>query len=1088
MSTNDTDIVKLSINDTFYDWYLKTNQIIDYVNPINVYDVFAGSGLSESRTGTPGTVEFSVATDSSLYGIGTLANTQGIEEVVLNYNALSASSVANTNVYSFQKAGDVIYKVQASDMLPPDLNGDHAFAGTITVADLIVDDGTITLNNTGTNRDNCGLVIESISETEPTNVFFTYDTNTLAWYSSEHLGVTENKGFVTNSTTTAIFPFIASETQAQVDLRLQTTTSGIPERFSINAEFDSTNTLTFSHYNNNVLISDILELTSSGTNGSSVVVKDTITITDVLNSTPFSNTPAATSIPVTDSTNGFLNNFVNRVVLPNNGASVGNFVYVNSSGEATPTDANTLSHTYQVGIVESIDGSDVTVITSGTFSGLLSGLTPGTIYYLDTTSGDVTDTNPESTDGTIGKPIFIATSTTSGIIIPDFTNIGGGGTTVIGGGLSDAFNTLIVKNAADATLRTYVASGNDTITFKEGSNISFTTGTTPDVITINSTSSVPDPGTADAYSILTSNSTSSFVYTGIGESSIIGRVTDGEVQSITLSEGSILGRGTGVDDNGVEALSPTQVLDILGFSSNSYLKNVVFEDYTGVPVYEYPDTNDGEILTIRAGDNITFDHNGSELIIHAGDISSTNATGGGSGSLAVGVVGKAFSTAVDTLGFQSTTNAVQFSANAQGASTVYVSGTISPDYLKLSGGSGTGSHTAGNTLRIIGDSTTGTTSRYTFSGTTETMTVGLTDTINVFKVAEKPNTANTFKGLVLSGGSSLGASSGSRDSLVLYDESNATRDNNTTSTAFNSKIAIKSWDLISYPDETRQTTYNGVQHDYCVSMYADTTASDTNGVYTLPFRFYEIVVDKLKVKDLTVDTAAKTTEYLGTVIGFGSNLLYSQTSTVIVRNDTQNAVPAGTSGMALRFHDDTIGAVTPDSYIYRPSADGVLDYSGKITEGTFIINGKISFGDIVSTDATLTSPSICRGAGDTIAIQSLGNAECNLSLTTSGSGELLIGRNGTNAYFSFDNGTNTYAFNLNADSNLDVTSFTIGTSAKGYKFNSTTFTSDAIDKGKVLMVGSVTGGRATVESKYIIRPLVGADVVNDPINTLYYTV
>jgi hypothetical protein len=1080
MSTNDTDIVKLSINDTFYDWYLKTNQIIDYVNPINVYDVFAGSGLSESRTGTPGTVEFSVATDSSLYGIGTLANTQGIEEVVLNYNALSASSVANTNVYSFQKAGDVIYKVQASDMLPPDLNGDHAFAGTITVADLIVDDGTITLNNTGTNRDNCGLVIESISETEPTNVFFIYDTNTLAWYSSEHLGVTENKGFVTNSTTTAIFPFIASETQAQVDLRLQTTTSGIPERFSINAEFDSTNTLTFSHYNNNALISDILELTSSGTNGSSVIVKDTITITDVLNSTPFTDIPAITSIPVTDATDGFLNQFVNRVVLVNNGASVGDFVYVNSSGQATRTDASSINFTNQIGVVESVQGSDVVVVTSGSVD-FFSGLVAGDIYYLDdVTPGAITNTNPSNTNGTIGKPVLIATSNKSAILIPDFTNIGSGTTTVVGGGgIENSFATIV----ATGGIGTITASGESTLNITGGTNI--TLGVAGNTLTINS--DIPESSTANQ--LLRRGASSYEWFTPSDYSVIVKPLSTGGIESVQLTPGTLLGRIDDATDenNPVTALGASDVLNLLGFSGNSFLKNVVFEDYTGVPVYEYPDTNDGEILTIRAGDNITFDHNGSELIIHAGDISSTNATGGGPGSLAVGIVGKAFSTAVDTLGFQSTTNAVQFSANPQGASTVYVSGTISPDYLKLAGGSGTGSHTAGNTLRIIGDST-GTTSRYTFSGTTETMTVGLSDTINVFKVAEKPTTVNTFKGLVLSGGSSSGASSGSRDSLVLYDESNATRDSNTTSTAFNSKIAIKSWDVISYPDETRQTTYNGIEHDYCVSMYADTTKSDTNGVYTLPFRFYEIVVDKLKVNDLTVDTAAKNIEYLGTVIGFGSNPLYSRTSTVIVRNDTQNAVPAGIAGMALRFNDDTAGAIIPDSYIYRPSAEGVGDYSGKITEGTFIINGKISFGDILSSDPLQTSPSICRGAGDTIAIQSLGNAECNLSLTTSGSGELLIGRNGTNAYFSFDNGTNTYAFNLNADSNLDVTSFTIGTSTKGYKFNSTTFTNDATDKGKVLMVGSVTSGRATVESKYIIRPLVGADVASDPINTLYYVV
>ena len=88
MSTNENDIVKLNLNDTFYDWYLRTNQIIDYVNPINVYDVFAGSGLRESRTGTPGTIELTVDTDPTLFGITTLVNTDGHSLVVLDYTQL----------------------------------------------------------------------------------------------------------------------------------------------------------------------------------------------------------------------------------------------------------------------------------------------------------------------------------------------------------------------------------------------------------------------------------------------------------------------------------------------------------------------------------------------------------------------------------------------------------------------------------------------------------------------------------------------------------------------------------------------------------------------------------------------------------------------------------------------------------------------------------------------------------------------------------------------------------------------------------------------------------------------------------------
>ena len=344
MSTNETDIVKLNLNDTFYDWYLRTNQIIDYVNPINVYDVFAGNGLSESRTGTPGTIELSVDTAPALYGITTLVDTNdGSSVVALDFSSLTVGTVANTSIFSFQDASSQIYKVEASDILPPDINDDHTFNGAIIVADLTVNDGNITLvADTSTEGNKAGLFVTGL---DTDNVFFTYDPETSAWYSSHNYGVTSGTGFVTDSTGDAVYPFIASETQAQIDLQLQSTVSGIPERFSVFAEFDAANTLTFSHYSNGSLVSDILELTSTGTNGSSVVVKDTITITDVLNSTPFTQSPAAESVPVTDSTDGFLNEFVNRVKLPTGDGSIaaGDFVYVDSSGDLQKTDPTTIS-------------------------------------------------------------------------------------------------------------------------------------------------------------------------------------------------------------------------------------------------------------------------------------------------------------------------------------------------------------------------------------------------------------------------------------------------------------------------------------------------------------------------------------------------------------------------------------------------------------------------------------------------------------------------------------------------------------------------------------------------------------------------
>ena len=1124
MNTNETDIVKLNLNDTFYDWYLRTNQIIDYVNPINVYDVLVGNGLSESRTGTPGTVELSVATDSTLYGITTLVNTDGSSLVVLDYSSLSIGTVENTSIFSFQAADSQIYKVEASDILPPDLNGDHTFSGAITVGDLTVSDGNITLiADTSTNGENAGLYVTG-AETE--TVFFTYDIETSAWYSSNNLGITNGTGFVTNAAGDAVYPFIASETQAQVDLQLQSTVSGTPERFSVYAEFDATNTLTFSHYSNGSLVSDILELTSTGTNGSSVVVKDTITITDVLNSTPFSQSPAVETVPVTDSTDGFLNDFVNRVVLPNDNADVGDFVYVNSSGQATRADATTLSHTYQVGIVESVNGSDVTIITSGSFSGLLSGLTAGDIYYLAETAGDVTNTNPQDdTNGTFGKPAFIATSDTSGILIPDFTNLGGGGTTVIGGGLSDAFGTITVLDSTGSTLETYVASGSDTITFQEGSNITFTTGTSPDKkITINATSSVPDPGTSDAYSILTSDSTSSFVYTGVGESSVVGRVTNGEVASIALTQGTILGRGSDTNDNGVEALTPTQVLDILGFSGNSFLKTVNFETVSAETVYSYPDTDDGEILTIRAGSNVTFDFIGGYLYINADVAGSTDLGGGGGGpgSIGVAVSGGSF-TAAENIIFGGA-DYIDFTKTDVGAGNVQITGTPSSNYLGFGQVGGTSFQHNPGTILQFGSS------NQNLSVTATQVPVG--DDILEFiyytlanRIALNAITSNSPFLLWTNGKSGAPEPGGEPWTLGITDKNFSGRQTDlasdgTGSSIIESAILINGFEKVVYPDPIRVSTFisganNNFQHEYAVSMYADiiqnagtgsnltnplpNTTYVTNGGLrcTMPFRFYEIIVDKLRVNDLVVDTAAKTREYLGTVFG---NHGGTSAPTNIVRFSTDtlnfgNYGASGQNGIQLYFEDDADSSDSSSATIFKPTQayiDGTLTH---LPYRTFVIADHLTFGSTDTNgiqDTTLYSPVLGRGGSGTLNISNDATGSTELSISANGSGQFDVGiQSGDNgySYLNFNDTTNDYYLRLSSDSILKTNSLVLLNDTSGGITLDISTDFSTSDTGKIMMITSVdTGGMATVEPTYVIKPFGdGNSVLTDPINTLYYT-
>lgn len=98
------------------------------------------------------------------------------------------------------------------------------------------------------------------------------------------------------------------------------------------------------------------------------------------------------------------------------GLAVGEAVYYTGTiyDEAIATSASTSE---VVGIVSTVtDANTFSLTTSGLVSGL-SGLTAGGVYFLsDTVAGQITLTEP-TTAGRISKPLFVATSTTTGILI-----------------------------------------------------------------------------------------------------------------------------------------------------------------------------------------------------------------------------------------------------------------------------------------------------------------------------------------------------------------------------------------------------------------------------------------------------------------------------------------------------------------------------------------------------------------------------------------------------------------------------------------------------------------------------------------------
>jgi hypothetical protein len=78
--------------------------------------------------------------------------------------------------------------------------------------------------------------------------------------------------------------------------------------------------------------------------------------------------------------------------------------------------ADSVSNAESLGIVESVDGNDFEVVWQGRISDI-TGLTANTLYFLSASTAGLLTTTETSTAGQVSKPILLATSTTSGIVL-----------------------------------------------------------------------------------------------------------------------------------------------------------------------------------------------------------------------------------------------------------------------------------------------------------------------------------------------------------------------------------------------------------------------------------------------------------------------------------------------------------------------------------------------------------------------------------------------------------------------------------------------------------------------------------------------
>jgi hypothetical protein len=105
--------------------------------------------------------------------------------------------------------------------------------------------------------------------------------------------------------------------------------------------------------------------------------------------------------------------------------SVGDAVYLTSALTVARADADNASARPPIGVVAGISGSTASVAASGAVASGLSGLTAGAVYWLSTTAGQMTTTQPESNAYVMG----VAISETQMLVgtIPAALGSGGGG-------------------------------------------------------------------------------------------------------------------------------------------------------------------------------------------------------------------------------------------------------------------------------------------------------------------------------------------------------------------------------------------------------------------------------------------------------------------------------------------------------------------------------------------------------------------------------------------------------------------------------------------------------------------------------------
>ena len=345
-------VTPLQLSDTFNEWFLRSNDLIDVVNKINVYNVENGWGLARYRSIDGTTVlrinigqqenEYDASGGVSSdwrYGLRFIddAGTTGAANpdvstsrkiLTLDFENLpgpsggiSGASVLENDWYAFASSGGTapVRRIAAQDMLPYGISGDHRFYGdiyfdgtrtVINSTDLYIDDKQIYMatSNTGdstggylndTNLDGAGFIIRGASGDKE----FTYNYTTAvggrtfsSFKTNVDLELSSVSKLISEDKNLDFFSLVDDD----LDITLsQLNAEKIYWKIRKSKQSDSQGRLIFFHEDTSTAASNTaLTLSKAGT----VKIGELdggITIDGTLHESSFSYLPAAYSVPTT---------------------------------------------------------------------------------------------------------------------------------------------------------------------------------------------------------------------------------------------------------------------------------------------------------------------------------------------------------------------------------------------------------------------------------------------------------------------------------------------------------------------------------------------------------------------------------------------------------------------------------------------------------------------------------------------------------------------------------------------------------------------------------------------------------------------